>query len=93
MEATRGKRPISQVTDVCGMGQQSWLCDFGLVHMHYSAGTQVWNITSQREVYDLFSKNVREHPVFNRAAVVMKDYSHDGVVAIDPASSSYPRID
>ncbi|RYC63464.1 hypothetical protein CHU98_g2746 [Xylaria longipes] len=88
-----GNVPYPKIPDVSGMGEDSWLCERGLVHMHYSAGLQVWNVTSQRRIYELFNKNILEQPVFNRAAVIMEDYSHDGVIAIDPATSSYPWRD
>ncbi|KAI1455542.1 FAD-binding domain-containing protein [Annulohypoxylon moriforme] len=51
------------------VAEASWLCDYGLQHMHYY------------------------RPVFKRSAVVMEDYSHEGVVIIDPATSSYPWRD
>lgn len=89
-----GQVPFTEVADVCGMGEDSWLCDYGLVHMHYSAGLRVWNITAQRQIYNLFNQKLAERPqVFSRSAVVMEDYSHEGVVSIHPSSSAYPWRD
>ncbi|KAI1433774.1 FAD-binding domain-containing protein [Xylaria sp. CBS 124048] len=88
-----GNVPYTEIANVCGMGEDSWLCDYGLVHMHYSAGTQIWDVAAQREIYILFNRNVLERPEFSRSAVVMEDYSHAGVIAIDPKTSSYPWRD
>ena len=58
--------------------------------MHNTAGLRNWNITATRAIYDLFAYNVALHPEWSRSTVTMEDYAHDGVLAVDPASTAYP---
>lgn len=88
-----GNVPYTEIADATGTGLKSPLCEPGFVHMHYTSGLQVWNITAQRQIYDLFNKKIQKNPAFSSSAVVMEDYSHEGVAAFEPATSAYPWRD
>lgn len=88
-----GDVPYPEVPGVSGTGMNSALCDYGLNHVHYPAGLKVWNVTTQRQIYDLYNERIREYPEFQRTTVNMEDYSHEGVDAIDPDTSAYPWRD
>jgi hypothetical protein len=55
---------------------------------------QTWNVTSQREIYNLFNKKAVEQPdLAANARVFYECYSTLKTQAIDPASSAYPHRD
>ncbi|KAI1350304.1 Glucooligosaccharide oxidase [Xylaria sp. FL0043] len=85
-----GNVPYPQIADVTMTGASSALCVAGFVHNHATAYLKTWNVTAQRQIYDLFRKNVNENAEWFNSSVVMEDYSHEGVAAVDPASSAYP---
>ncbi|KAK3356007.1 hypothetical protein B0H65DRAFT_65379 [Neurospora tetraspora] len=88
-----GNVPYPDIPGVSGTGMNSALCDYGLNHVHYPAGLKVWNVTTQRQIYDLYNEKIRQYPEFQRTTVSMEDYSHEGVNAIDPDTSAYPWRD
>ena len=55
---------------------------------------QTYNITAQREIYNLFNKKAVEEPeLAKNARVYYECYSTLKTQAIDPASSAYPHRD
>jgi hypothetical protein len=88
-----GNVPYTEIPHKTGTGLEDPLCDSGFVHMHYTAGLQVWNTTAQREMYELFNKNVQEQPALAGSVIIMEGYSTEGVRAVDPDTSAYPWRD
>lgn len=82
--------PYPQIADVTMTGASSGLCVPGLVHNHATAYLKTWNATAQRQIYDLYREKVNSDALWSNSSVVMEDYSHEGVAAVDPASSAYP---
>ncbi|RAH42320.1 FAD-binding domain-containing protein [Aspergillus brunneoviolaceus CBS 621.78] len=72
-----GSVPYNQIADKTGTGLTSGLCADGYAHVHYTSGLQTWN----------------QYPVFAGSAVVMEDYAHQGVAAVDSDSSAFPWRD
>ena len=61
--------------------------------MQFPAGLQVYNITTQRAILDLFASKVLANPAAAYSFVVMEAYAVQGVRAVDPASSAYALRD
>ncbi|KAI1120195.1 Glucooligosaccharide oxidase [Nemania abortiva] len=85
-----GNVPYPQIADVTMTGASSGLCVPGASHNHATSYLKTWNATAQRQIYNLFAEKVVENAQWANSSVVMEDYSHEGVSAVDPASSSYP---
>ncbi|KAI6085187.1 FAD-binding domain-containing protein [Hypoxylon rubiginosum] len=55
---------------------------------------QTYNITAQRQLYDLFNRNAALYPELGANALLMiEGYATAGVQAIDPISTAYPHRD
>ncbi|KAL4938555.1 hypothetical protein BDV06DRAFT_225881 [Aspergillus oleicola] len=85
-----GTAPYNGISDATGTGLNSELCQPGLTHIHDTTGLVNWNVTANRAIYDLFAQNIALHPEWSRSAVVMEDYAHAGVLAVDPETAAYP---
>ncbi|OTA57985.1 Glucooligosaccharide oxidase [Hypoxylon sp. EC38] len=88
-----GNVPYPEIADVTLTGASSGLCTPGYVHNHATSYLQVWNATAQRQIYDLYHERINENSQWFNSFVVMEDYAHAGVAAVDPASSAYPWRD
>lgn len=88
-----GNVPYPQIADVTLTGELSGLCTPGYTHNHATSYLQAWNATAQRQIYSLYHQKISENPEWVNSFVVMEDYSHEGVAAVDPASSAYPWRD
>ncbi|PTB63072.1 FAD-binding domain-containing protein [Trichoderma citrinoviride] len=59
-----------------------------------TAWLQTYNVSSQREIYNLFNKKIAENPgLAPGARVFFEGYSTKATQAIDPNTSSYPHRD
>ena len=85
-----GNIPYTEVSAVLGGGLDSDLCAKNKTHIVATAGLQVYNVTAQRQIYDLFNQRVAEHPELGTARLVHEGYSVEGVRNIDPDRSAYP---
>ncbi|KAF5620203.1 fad binding domain protein [Fusarium sp. NRRL 52700] len=55
---------------------------------------QTWNITTERQLYNHFMRNVALYPELAATArLYYEGYAHQGVQAIDSASTAYPHRD
>lgn len=57
------------------------------------AGLQVYNLTTQRQIYELYKTNINKYPELANSLVVLEQYSVEGVTKVDPASQAYPWRD
>ncbi|PLB52313.1 FAD-binding domain-containing protein [Aspergillus steynii IBT 23096] len=89
----QGDVPYPQISDIQGTGMKSPLCAPETTHITSTAGIKSYNITAQREIYELFNRRVAEQPEFKTARVVHEGYSNAGVRKRDPASSAFPFRD
>lgn len=69
------------------------LCEKGDQRMQMNAGLKLYNVTAQRQVFELFKKNIFYDPAILGSVIVMEGYSLQGVVAVDPASTAYALRD
>lgn len=89
----QGDVPYPQIADIQGTGMKSPLCAPETTHITSTAGLKSYNITAQREIYELFNKRVAAHSEFKTARVVHEGYSNVGVRKRDSASSAFPFRD
>ncbi|KAL4942708.1 hypothetical protein BDV06DRAFT_235239 [Aspergillus oleicola] len=88
-----GNVPFPRVPDIQGTGIYNATCAKGFERIVGPAGLQVYNITTQRQIYDLFNRNLNMYPELNASGVVMEGYSVTGVRRVDGNSSAYPLRD
>ncbi|KAJ4296338.1 hypothetical protein N0V90_006383 [Kalmusia sp. IMI 367209] len=69
------------------------LCEKGDQRMQMNAGLKLYNVTAQRQVFELFKKNIFYDPAILGSVIVMEGYSLQGVLAVDPASTAYALRD
>ena len=87
--ATNVTVPYTEVAHASGSGVEDAVCQSGLSWKLYPVGALVYNITTNRQIYSLFSEMVSENPEFNNSVVQFEGYSLQGVKAVDPASTAY----
>ena len=66
------------------------LCAKGFEHVHSTTYLDVWNVTSQRQIYDLFQQKITQQPLVAGSIIMLEDYSTIGVKAVDPKTSAFP---
>ena len=93
INVTDGNVPYPEVLHATNTGLDDPICDHGVNHVVGTAGAQVYNITTQRQMMDLYQKKVVEYPGLAGTFVVMEAYSVGGVVAKDPDASAFPLRD
>ncbi|KAL8737287.1 MAG: hypothetical protein Q9181_001841 [Wetmoreana brouardii] len=54
---------------------------------------KTYNITANRQVYDLFKTFINNHPEFAGSILQFENYALEGMKAVDPASTAYPHRD
>lgn len=87
--ATNVTVPYTGVAHASGSGVEDPVCAKGLSWKLFPVGLQVYNITTNRAIYNIYSKMVRENPEFNNSVVQFEGYSMQAVKAVDPASTAY----
>jgi hypothetical protein len=88
-----GNVPYPDIAPAMMTGIDDPLCEPGLARISGTAGLQVFNLTTQRQIYELFKSNINKHPELINSWVVMEQYSVEAVLAVDPKSQSYPWRD
>lgn len=83
--------PYPGIPDATGTGSTNALCQFGLTHVQSPIGLLTYNITSNRQAYELYKKKTLEIPAFNGSILVFEGYSLGGMKAVDPESSAFPH--
>ncbi|KAH6658340.1 FAD binding domain protein [Truncatella angustata] len=61
----------------------------GLVNPRFPLYLQTYNLTAQKEAYQVFTSNVNGSSPFNSSIYMFEDYSSQGVKAIDSDSSAF----
>lgn len=83
--------PFPGIADATGTGSKNALCQFGSSHIQYPVGLLTYNITTNRQVYELYKKTTSETPALNGSIVVFEGYSLEGMKAVDPDSTAFPH--
>lgn len=85
--------PYPDIPDATGTGSTSPLCQFGYSRIQFPVGLLIYNVTANRQIYDLFKQKTLETPAFNGSIIVFEGYSLEGLKAVDQASTAYPHRD
>jgi FAD/FMN-containing dehydrogenase len=88
-----GSIPYKEVNDVMGGGIDSPLCEGNRTHIIGTAGLQVYNITAERQIYDLFNAKAIEQPDLSGTRVLHEGYSVEGVLKFKSEDSAFPFRD
>ncbi|KAI0013975.1 hypothetical protein F4779DRAFT_625066 [Xylariaceae sp. FL0662B] len=76
-----------------GGGVDSPLCTPNRTHVVGTAGLQVYNVTTGRQIYDLYNSKIAEHPELGSTRVLHEGYAVKGVRDISSKDSAYPLRD
>lgn len=80
---------VAQETD-----ENSFICQHGYTRVTATAGLQVYNVTSERQIFDGFTKRVVSNPALAAGGVVLHEgYATKAVQAQNPDESAYPFRD
>lgn len=79
------------IPDATGTGSTNALCQFGMTHVQSPVGLLTYNITSNRQAYELYKKKTLEIPAFNGSTLALQGYSLGGMKAVNPDSSAFPH--
>ncbi|KAJ5741064.1 FAD-binding domain-containing protein [Penicillium malachiteum] len=79
-----------EVSDVLGAGLISDLFAPNKTHIISTAGFQVYDVAAQRQIYDLYNRNVAKHPEFRTTKVFHGGYAVEGVRRVNADKSAYP---
>ncbi|KAI1821333.1 hypothetical protein F4861DRAFT_533018 [Xylaria intraflava] len=78
------------INDYAGGGLNSSLCEGNKTHIVGTAGLQVFNVTTQRAIFDLYSKKISQHPGLGGTRVLVEGYAVQGVKMFASDASAYP---
>ncbi|KAL8767160.1 MAG: hypothetical protein Q9209_006251 [Squamulea sp. 1 TL-2023] len=59
----------------------------------FPLGLKKYNVTANREVYNLFKQLVAKHPEFDGTVAQFENYAQQGMRAVNPASTAYANRD
>lgn len=88
-----GNVPYSKINEALGGGVDGPLCVANQTHIGGTAGLQTYNVTAERQIYDLYNAKVAQHPELGTTRVLHEGYAVKGVRAIDAADSAFPHRD
>ncbi|KAL8947996.1 MAG: hypothetical protein Q9222_005778 [Ikaeria aurantiellina] len=71
----------------------SGVCKPGNTWRLFPLGLKVYNITANRQVYELQKQLIAEHPEFSGSVAQFENYAVEGLKAVDPASTAYAHRD
>lgn len=81
--------PYTNLAHASASGVTDPVCQFGGSKRTFPVGLLRYNVTTNRALYELFSKMLADHPGLNNSIVQFEGYSMQGVQAVDPASTAY----
>ncbi|GAP88217.1 putative FAD binding domain-containing protein [Rosellinia necatrix] len=78
-----------ELVEIQGTGLSSPVCYHG-DHPVSSALLRTWNITTQRQIYDMFNEKVALYPELANTAILLETYATKGMSDIPAHTSAYP---
>ena len=89
-----GDVPFPDIAHVQGTGLEDAACQPGNAYAGSTLYSLVYNVTAERQIYNLFNEKIALYPEFAAGArIVHEGYSDEAVTAVDPASSAFPHRD
>ncbi|KAI1398668.1 hypothetical protein F4819DRAFT_502163 [Hypoxylon fuscum] len=83
-----GDVPFPEVPEAMGTGQDQPICTGNQTHIQSTSGLQTWNVTAERQIYELFNGMIAQHPEFSESVAFHEGYSTEAVNKVDPALSA-----
>lgn len=81
--------PYTDLAHAAAAGLEDPVCQSGGSKKLFPVGLLKYNSSTNRAIYNLFSKMLTEHPDFNNSVVQFEGYSMQGVKVVEPASTAY----
>ncbi|KAI1202127.1 hypothetical protein F5X97DRAFT_253774 [Nemania serpens] len=91
ISVTEGEAPYSQIAKVSHTDVGDPLCSHGTQRMQFAADLTTYNLTTNRAVFDLYSKMTVGHPELQGTIVVFESYSLGAVQDVSADSTAYPH--
>lgn len=88
-----GNIPYKLINDAMGGGVNSSLCAPNATHVVGTAGLQVYNLTAEQQIYNLYNSKIAQHPELGDTRVLHEGYAVKGVRKVNPRDSAYPLRD
>jgi hypothetical protein len=86
-----GDVPYPEISVVQQTGEDSFICQDKYVRITATAGLQVYNVTTERQIFDGFKTRVASNPVLAAGGDILHEgYSTAAVAAQNPSDSAYP---
>lgn len=85
--------PYREINTPIGGALNGSLCEPNKSHVIGTANLQVYNVTAQRAIYDLYNQNVQEHPELGGTRVLVEGYAVQGVKSFKSEDSAFPSRD
>ncbi|MCJ1424481.1 hypothetical protein MMC29_002369 [Sticta canariensis] len=83
--------PYPKIADAIGSESSSAVCQSGLSRVMSPVGLLTYNITANRQAYDLFTRTTSETPALNSSILLFEGYSLRGMKTVDPDSTAFPH--
>ncbi|KAL8998301.1 MAG: hypothetical protein Q9169_002615 [Polycauliona sp. 2 TL-2023] len=83
----------SEIQSAASQDIDSAVCAHGSTWRLLPLGLKRYNVTANRQVYELFKQLVTQHPDFNRSVGQFESYAQQGMKAVDPDSTAYANRD
>ncbi|KAF2135670.1 uncharacterized protein K452DRAFT_281181 [Aplosporella prunicola CBS 121167] len=83
--------PYPEVPNAAGAGSRTPLCGKGLTRMHFSTGLDKYNVTANRQVFDMFKEETSTPEYTENSVIGFEGYPLQGFKAVDPDSTAYPH--
>ena len=81
---------LKDINEQLGGGVDDPLCEPGKTHVIGTAGLEVYNVTAQRAIYDLYNQKISQQPRLADTRVLVEGYSVRGVRNFASDDSAYP---
>ncbi|KDN59786.1 hypothetical protein CSUB01_10237 [Colletotrichum sublineola] len=89
-----GDVPYPEISVIQQTDENSFVCQYGYTRITSTAGLQVYNVTSERQIFDAFTNRVASNPALAAGSAVLHEgYSTKAVQAQNPKDSAYPFRD
>jgi hypothetical protein len=86
-----GNVPYPQVAHAQKVGLDDITCQDNVVRIVTTSGLQVWNVTTERQIWAGFTQRVHDQPTLAAGAVIIHEgYATKAVEDQDPNCSAYP---
>ncbi|MCJ1377218.1 hypothetical protein MMC17_000310 [Xylographa soralifera] len=86
-----GMLPYPEIAGATGTGSNDFACQHGYNRIQYPVGLLTYNISTSRQVFELFKNQTLETPAFNLSTVAFEGYSLEAVKAVASDSTAFPH--